>query len=54
MENYGNKNFQPSHQKHIMNRLESIRGNKQRILSTLRELKESAKEGEVNLNLIFF
>uniref|UniRef100_A0A0R3S0I1 Kinesin-related protein 4-like n=1 Tax=Elaeophora elaphi TaxID=1147741 RepID=A0A0R3S0I1_9BILA len=36
----------PSHQKHIMNRLENIRGNKQRILSTLRELKENAKEGE--------
>ncbi|VBB29804.1 unnamed protein product [Acanthocheilonema viteae] len=36
----------PSHQEHIMNRLTSIRGNKQRILSTLRELKESTKEGE--------
>ncbi|EJD75293.1 hypothetical protein LOAG_17521 [Loa loa] len=36
----------PSHQKHIMNRLESIRENKQRILFTLRGLKESAKEGE--------
>ncbi|MCP9258467.1 Dolichol kinase [Dirofilaria immitis] len=36
----------PSHQKHIMNRLESIRENKQRILATLRELKENTKEGE--------
>ncbi|VDO46028.1 unnamed protein product, partial [Onchocerca flexuosa] len=37
----------PLHQKHIMNRLESIRGNKQRILATLRELKENAAEGEL-------
>ncbi|KAK6100332.1 hypothetical protein QQG55_0230 [Brugia pahangi] len=36
----------PSHQKHIMGRLDSIRKNKQRILSTLRELKENTKEGE--------
>uniref|UniRef100_A0A915PSC8 Uncharacterized protein n=1 Tax=Setaria digitata TaxID=48799 RepID=A0A915PSC8_9BILA len=35
------------HQKHIMDRLEGIRRNKERILSALRDLKEGAKEGEL-------